>query len=47
MYFNFRNKNLFAAIIGKQPLSKGFRMICSHVDSPRIDLKYMPIYESD
>lgn len=47
IYFNFRNKNLFAAIIGKQPLSKGFRMICSHVDSPRIDLKYMPIYESD
>lgn len=48
VYFNFRDKNLFAAVIWKNDITKTwFRLICSHVDSPRIDLKYMPIYDSD
>lgn len=47
IYFNFRNKNLFATILWKQSLDNGIRLIATHIDSPRIDLKYMPMYESD
>jgi aspartyl aminopeptidase len=41
------NKYSGAAIIvkGKKPISKGLRILISHVDSPRLDLKQVPLYE--
>jgi aspartyl aminopeptidase len=41
------NKHAGAAIIvpGSRPLSDGIRLIISHVDSPRLDLKQVPLFE--
>jgi len=41
------NKEKEAAIIvpGKKPISEGLRIVISHVDSPRLDLKQIPLYE--
>ena len=41
------NRNKEAAIIvpGKKSISEGLRIVISHVDSPRLDLKQIPIYE--
>jgi aspartyl aminopeptidase len=41
------NRNKEAAIIvpGKKSIREGLRIVISHVDSPRLDLKQIPIYE--
>jgi len=43
----FINKHAAAAIIvkGTNPLIEGVRLIISHVDSPRLDLKQVPLFE--
>jgi len=43
----FLNHDKEAAIVipGKKPVSEGLRIVISHVDSPRLDLKQVPIYE--
>ncbi len=41
-----KGKTLLAARRGKRPLSEGFRMVGAHGDSPRIDFKQHPLYES-
>ncbi len=46
-FYTFRNKNLFAIVKGKKSIKEWFRLICAHIDSPRIDLKYIPFYDSD
>ena len=33
--------------IGKQPLENGMNILGAHIDSPRIDIKQNPLYESD
>ena len=38
-------KALFAAHKGSAPLSQGFRLICAHSDTPRLDLKQRPLQE--
>ncbi len=43
--FTNKGKNIILAIIGKKPLEKGINIICSHIDSPRLDLKQSPLYE--
>ena len=40
-----RNKNIIAFIIGKNKFKEGLRILCSHIDSPRLDLKQNPVYE--
>ena len=47
IYFNNRGKALMLAVIGKKDLSHGALIAGSHVDSPRLDLKQVPLYESD
>ncbi|MBI4653097.1 hypothetical protein HY750_02485 [Candidatus Kuenenbacteria bacterium] len=42
-----RDKSLFLVKIGKKSLSHGFNMIMSHIDSPHLDLKVMPLYEDE
>jgi aspartyl aminopeptidase len=41
------NRNSAAAIIspGRKPISKGLHIVISHVDSPRLDLKQVPLFE--
>lgn len=45
IYYNNRGKALCAAIIGSRPIEKGVRILASHIDSPRVDLKPRPLYE--
>ena len=33
-------------IIGEKPLTEGMRILGAHIDSPRMDLKQNPLYES-
>ena len=47
VYFNNRGKSLILAVIGKKPMSDGCFIAGSHVDSPRLDLKQIPVFESD
>lgn len=44
-YFENKGKSAALAIIGKKPIREGIRIIISHVDSPRLDLKQIPLYE--
>ena len=45
-YFNNIGKSLIAFTIGEEDIEKnGIRIIASHIDSPRIDLKQVPLYE--
>ena len=48
VYYNNRGKNVYLIKVGKADVAKdGIRIIASHIDSPRIDLKQVPFYESD
>ena len=44
-YYNNRGKNLFLFTIGSEDVSEGIRISVAHVDSPRIDLKQVPLFE--
>ena len=46
VYYINRHKNIYAAIIGSDDLNKGFNIVGAHIDSPRLDLKPNPLYES-
>ena len=45
VYESVRGKALILAVIGKKPLSEGAMIAAAHVDSPRLDLKQLPLYE--
>lgn len=47
VYYNAGNKALAAAVIGKAEMRKGMNMVGSHIDSPRLDLKPLPLYEDN
>lgn len=47
LYVNNRGKSVVLITIGKESLEKGVNFVISHIDSPRLDLKPNPIYESD
>ena len=42
-----RGKALFLAVIGEKPLSEGCVIAGAHIDSPRLDLKQNPLYETE
>ncbi len=45
-YFNQHGKSLVAFSVGSNDVEKnGIRILASHIDSPRIDLKQVPMYE--
>lgn len=44
VYFSNRNKSIILAVLG-QDLEDGLNIIASHIDSPRLDLKQVPLYE--
>ena len=45
IYFINREKSMYLAIIGEEPIENGLHIIGSHIDSPRLDLKPNPLYE--
>ncbi|HIY08221.1 MAG TPA: aminopeptidase [Firmicutes bacterium] len=45
VYYNNRGKAMILATIGTQPLDEGVRIMASHIDNPRLDLKPRPLYE--
>ncbi len=48
VYYNNRGKNIYLIKIGNADVATdGIRILASHIDSPRIDLKQVPLYESD
>ncbi|MCR5663905.1 MAG: aminopeptidase [Oscillospiraceae bacterium] len=47
IYRNNRGKALLLAVIGKKSLSEGALIAGAHIDSPRIDLKQISLYEQD
>lgn len=47
LYVNNRGKSIVLITIGKESLDKGVNFVVSHIDSPRLDLKPNPVYESD
>ena len=47
VYYNNRGKCVLAATVGRAPLEAGIHMNMAHIDSPRLDLKQNPLYESD
>ena len=41
-----RDKNILLAVIGEEGLENGINIVGAHIDSPRLDLKQNPLYES-
>ena len=41
-----KGKNICAFIIGDEPIENGINVLGAHIDSPRIDIKQNPLYES-
>ena len=45
-YFNNKGKSIILFTVGEEDIEKcGIRILASHIDSPRIDLKQIPLYE--
>lgn len=42
-----RDKNILLAVIGTESAEEGFNIVGAHIDSPRLDLKQNPLYESN
>lgn len=47
VYVTNMKKNIALFVIGKKPLEDGMRILGAHIDSPRMDLKQNPLYESE
>ena len=46
LYYNNRGKSLFILRAGSADIAKnGVRILVAHIDSPRLDLKQVPLYE--
>ena len=45
VYRIIRGKGLVASVIGTEPMVNGLNVLGAHIDSPRIDLKPIPVYE--
>ena len=46
IYFVNREKSMYLAIIGEEPIENGMHIIGSHIDSPRQDIKPNQLYEN-
>ena len=45
IYMDVGGKSMILAVIGKTPLQEGVNITATHIDSPRLDLKQVPLYE--
>ncbi|MBO5059597.1 MAG: aminopeptidase [Clostridia bacterium] len=46
IYFINRKKNILLAVIGERDIEEGVNIVGAHIDSPRLDLKQNPLYQS-
>ena len=46
-YYNNRGKTICLFRIGTESVENGIRITAAHLDSPRLDLKQVPMYEED
>ena len=44
-YYNNRGKSIILVTMGEKSLSEGVKISAAHIDSPRLDLKQVPVYE--
>ncbi len=48
VYYDNRGKNLYLIKVGNADVAEdGIRILASHIDSPRIDFKQVPLYETE
>lgn len=47
VYFVNKEKSVYVAIVGSEKMINGLNIVGSHIDSPRLDLKPMPLYEKN
>ena len=47
IYWDNRGKSIYLAIIGKEAIENGVKIVGAHADSPRLDLKPNPLYEEE
>ncbi|MBP9988693.1 MAG: aminopeptidase [Ruminococcus sp.] len=47
VYYCNRKKAVILAVIGKKSIAEGTHIAAAHIDSPRLDLKPNPLYESN
>lgn len=47
VYVNNRGKNICLFVIGEKDVVDGMNILGAHIDSPRVDLKPNPVYESE
>ena len=47
VYFSQLGKAIVASTIGTRSFEEGFHLVIAHTDSPRLDLRPTPLYESD
>ena len=45
VYLNNRGKALILCHVGSDPIEEGLNISAAHIDSPRLDLKQVPLYE--
>jgi len=45
VYYVGGKKSIIISIVGKESIHKGINMVGTHIDSPRLDLKPIPLYE--
>lgn len=45
VYAQGMGKTIALFEIGSQPMTEGMNILCAHIDSPRLDLKQVPLYE--
>lgn len=45
VYLNNRGKSLILCHVGSDPIEKGLNISAAHIDSPRLDVKQVPLYE--
>lgn len=46
VYAVYNGKTMVLYHIGEEPIEKGMNILGAHIDSPRIDVKQVPLYES-
>ena len=45
LYYNYKNRSLFIAVLGNTAPENGFNLVGAHIDCPRLDLKPAPLFE--
>ena len=45
VYWNQKGKSVILAVIGEEPVHAGIKIVGSHIDSPRLDLRPVPVFE--